>query len=158
MRRNARPSNLTCDGSVRRIEPYSLHQTAEGNFVLHVIRSDSGKHRSYRVDRMQDATVTRQSFAPRYLVELPAEGPLPVARSIVSPGSIEIPARQTRPAPRTQAFAPARSTSSTCVYRCTVCGKTFNRKTMDGTLNPHKSAKTGYDCPGTYGTLVKTKQ
>jgi hypothetical protein len=47
-----------------------LRQTAEGNFVLHAIRSDSGEHRSYRVDRIQGATVTTQSFVPRYVVEL----------------------------------------------------------------------------------------
>ena len=58
--------DLTYDGSVRRIEPYSLRQTAEGNFVLHAIRSDSGDHRSYRVDRMQGATVTLRVSAPRY--------------------------------------------------------------------------------------------
>lgn len=72
--------DLTYDGAVRRIEPYSLRQTAEGNFVLHAIRSDSGKHRSYRVDRMQDAAVAEQSFVPRYLVELSPGGPLPVTR------------------------------------------------------------------------------
>lgn len=33
-----------------RIEPYPLGQTAEGYFVLQAIGSDSGKHRSYRVD------------------------------------------------------------------------------------------------------------
>src|SRR5207249_9258342 len=51
--------DLAYDGSVRRIEPYSLQQTAEGNYVLGAIRSDSGEYRSYRVDRMQGATVTR---------------------------------------------------------------------------------------------------
>ena len=50
--------DLTYDGTARRIEPYSLRQTAEGNFVLHAIRSDSGEHRSYRVDRMRGAAVT----------------------------------------------------------------------------------------------------
>ena len=74
--------DLTYGGSQRRLEPYSLRQTAEGNFVLHAIRSDSGEHRSYRVDKIQDASVTRQSFTPRYLVELSAEGPLPVGRSV----------------------------------------------------------------------------
>jgi predicted nucleotidyltransferase component of viral defense system len=149
--------DLTYGGSVRRIEPYSLRQTAEGNFVLHAIRSDSGEHRSYRVDRMQGGSVTRQSFTPRYLVELSSEGPLPVAPSVARPASIERPARQSRPAQRASAFAPTRSDGPTYVYRCRVCGKTFNRKTMDSTLNPHKNAKTGYDCYGTYGTYVKTK-
>jgi hypothetical protein len=77
--------DLTYDGSVRRIEPYSLRQTAEGNFVLHSIRSDSGKHRSYRIDRMQGASVASQSFTPRYLVELSSEGPLPIAPSTARP-------------------------------------------------------------------------
>jgi predicted nucleotidyltransferase component of viral defense system len=73
--------DLTYDGSQRRIEPYSLRQTSAGNFVLHAIRSDSGEHRSYRVDKVQDASVTRQSFTPRYLVELSTEGPLTAAPS-----------------------------------------------------------------------------
>lgn len=77
--------DLTYDGSVRRIEPYSLRQTAEGHFVLHAIRSDSGEHRSYRVDRMQDASVTGQGFTPRYLVELASDGPLAVAPAVTRP-------------------------------------------------------------------------
>lgn len=149
--------DLTYDGSLRRIEPYSLRQTAEGNFVLHAIRSDSGEHRSYRVDKMQNAAVTRQSFAPRYLVELSTEGPLPIASSLVPSSSINRLVRQSRPASRVGVLAPARSDGPTYVYRCTACGKTFNRKTMDSTLNRHKNAKTGFDCYGTYGTYVKTK-
>jgi hypothetical protein len=54
--------DLRYDGGVRRIEAYSLRQTA-GYFGLHAIRSDSGEHRSYRVDRMQGATVTSQVHA-----------------------------------------------------------------------------------------------
>ena len=46
--------------------------------MLDAIRSDSGEHRSYRVDRMQGATVTSQVFAPRYAVELTSTGPLTV--------------------------------------------------------------------------------
>ena len=87
--------DLTYDGGVRRIEPYSLRQTAEGNFVLHAIRSDSGKHRAYRVDRMQDASVTGQSFTPRYLVELSSEGPLPFAPAATRPDSIGRAVRET---------------------------------------------------------------
>jgi len=147
--------DLTYDGSVRRIEPYSLRQTAEGNFVLHAIRSDSGEHRSYRVDHMQGASVTTQSFTPRYLVELSSDGPLPVAVAARSVG-VARPQREARPAPRSRAFAPARGNGPVHVYRCTVCGKAFNRKTMDGTLNPHKNPQ-GRDCYGTYGTYVRTK-
>jgi predicted nucleotidyltransferase component of viral defense system len=144
--------DLIYDGSVRRIEPYSLRQTAEGNFVLHSIRSDTGEHRSYRIDRMQGASVASQSFTPRYLVELSSEGPLPVAPSAARPSIERANPFSTRAAPRR---APARS-GPTYVYRCTVCGKTFDRMSMDGTLNPHKN-KTGYDCYGRQGVYVKTK-
>lgn len=148
--------DLTYEGSVRRIEPYSLRQTAEGNFVLHAIRSESGEHRSYRVDKMQDASVTGQSFTPRYLVELSTEDPLPVAPAATRPGSVSRPSRDTWPAPRARRAAPSRSDGPVYVYRCTVCGKTFQRKSMDGTLNPHKNPR-GSDCYGTYGTYVRTK-
>ena len=137
--------DLTYDGSVRRIEPYSLRQTAEGNFVLHAIRSNSGEHRSYRVDRMQGATVTSQVFSPRYSVELTSTGPLTVAPSTAMP----------RIASARRA-ARARLQGPTYVYRCSVCGKTFNRKTMDGSLNAHKN-KQGSACYGRYGVYVRTK-
>jgi hypothetical protein len=35
-----------------------------------------GRHRSYRLDRVNAATVTRQAFRPRYIVELTASGSL----------------------------------------------------------------------------------
>jgi predicted nucleotidyltransferase component of viral defense system len=136
--------DLTYDGSVRRIEPYSLRQTLEGNFVIHAIRSDTGDHRSYRVDRMQAAAVTSQVFTPRYLVELSSTGPLAVAPSAAMPRIAPI--RRAR----------SRREGPTYVYRCTVCKKTFNRSTMDGTLNAHKTPR-GYACPGRTGVYVRTK-
>jgi hypothetical protein len=137
--------DLTYDGGVRRIEPYSLRQTADGNYVLHAIRSDSGEHRSYRVDRMQSAAVTSQVFTPRYAVELTSTGPLAVAPSTATPRIAS-----TRRASRTRHQGP------TYVYRCTVCRKSFNRTTMNGTLNPHKNPR-GYQCPGRTGVYVRTK-
>src|SRR6202011_5295900 len=98
--------DLSYDGSVRRIEPYSLRQTADGDLVLHAIRSDSGEHRSYRVDRMQGASVTSQVFMPRYAVELTSTGPLAVAPTAMP----RIPS--IRRAARTARQGP------TYVYRC----------------------------------------
>lgn len=143
--------DLTYDGSIRRIEPYSLRQTSEGNFVLHAIRNDSGEHRCYRVDRIQGALVTQQTFNPRYLVELSSEGPLTFAPTLTRPVQFAPPQ-----APRTRPVAQLFGNGPTYVYRCTFCGKTFNRKTMDGTLKRHKN-KQGYDCYGTFGTYVRTK-
>ena len=137
--------DLAYDGSVRRIEPYSLRQTAEGNYVLGAIRSDSGEYRSYRVDRMQEATVTSQVFTPRYAVELTSTGPLSVAPSAAMPRM-----------PRMGRLPRTRHQGPTYVYRCTVCGKTFNRKRMDGSLNPHKN-RQGSPCYGRYGVYVRTK-
>jgi len=137
--------DLGYDGSVRRIEPYSLRQTAEGNYVLGAIRSDSGEYRSYRVDRIQGATVTSQVFAPRYAVELTSTGPLTIAPSTAMPRL-----------PRIRTAARTRHQGPTYVYRCTVCRRTFNKKRMDGSLNPHKNRR-GSPCYGRYGTYVRTK-
>jgi predicted nucleotidyltransferase component of viral defense system len=137
--------DLAYDGSVRRIEPYSLRQTAEGNFILKAVRRASGEDRTYRVDRMQGATVTSEVFAPRYAVELTSTGPLSVAPSTALPRM-----------PRMRSAARTRQQGPTYVYRCTVCGRTFNKKRMDGALNPHKNRR-GSPCYGRYGAYVRTK-
>lgn len=142
--------DLRYDGSIRRIEPYSLRQSSEGNYILHAIRSDSGQHRSYRVDRVQGASVTSQSFAPRYLIELTPEGPLPVASTSSSgvAGRLRTSARRASP-------VSVHHQGPTHVFRCTVCNRTFERKSMDGALNPHKG-RNGYPCPGRVGVYVRT--
>lgn len=137
--------DLAYDGSVRRIEPYALRQTAEGNFVLKAVRSDSGENRTYRVDRMQGATVTSQVFEPRYAVELTSTGPLPVTPSTST--SRLVTARRLK---RTKPQGPI------YVYRCTVCRKTFDKRTMDASLNPHKHTR-GYPCPGRIGVYMRMK-
>ena len=145
--------DLSYDGSVRRIEPYSLRQTREGNFVLHAIRSDSGESRSYRIDRIQAASVASQTFIPQYLVELTTDGSLPYQSS--APRQSSAPTWSSRSMASSR---PQRSTSTgpVYVYRCTYCSKTFERKSMDGALNAHKQ-KGGYPCPGRTGVYVKTK-
>ena len=137
--------DLGYDGSLRRIEPYSLRQTTEGYFVLHAIRSDSGEHRSYRVDRMHGATVTSLVFMPRYEVELTSTGPLTVAPSIAMPR-----------VPSMRRAVRARHQGPTYVYRCTVCGKTFNKKSMNASLNPHKNRQR-LPCYGGFEIYVRTK-
>lgn len=143
--------DLRYDGSIRRIEPYSLRQTSEGNYVLHAVRSDSGAHRSYRVDRLQGASVTNQTFAPRYLIELTPAGPLPIA-----PASTRVVAGISRASPPRRRTVSAQHHGPTYIFRCTVCNKTFERKSMDATLNPHKG-RHGYACPGRIGLYVRTR-
>ena len=152
--------DLNYDGTVRRIEPYSLRRTQEGNYVLHAIRSDSSEHRSYRVDRMQGASVTDKSFVPRYAVELTAVGPLNVPPVVATPRVRSTPSAATRTwsRPRRARRMASRTphTGPVYIYRCLVCNRQFRKKSMDGTLNAHKHPR-GYECPGRIGVYIRTK-
>ena len=148
--------DLTYDRSVRRIEPYSLRQTADGNFVLHAVRKDSGEHRSYRVDRMQGASVTAQAFAPRYLVELTPRGAVPVAPPVSRASTVQDRGFGLRKPGRTRRVGIFSSGGPVYLFRCPHCRKTFERKSMDASLNAHKNPR-GYPCTGRLGTFVRTK-
>ncbi len=74
--------DLTYRGSTRLIEPYSLRRTRAGQILLHAVRHEDNEHRSYRVDSIQGAGVTRVSFVPRYAVELTSSGPLPIPSAV----------------------------------------------------------------------------
>lgn len=52
----------------RRVEPYSLRRTQDGNLVLFVV-NDHGQLRSYRVDRIASIRPTIVPFRPRYQIE-----------------------------------------------------------------------------------------
>ncbi len=58
------------------IEPYSVRRSSVGDLLLFGVKVHTGEPRSYRLDRIRSATVTRQAFQPRYVVELTASGPL----------------------------------------------------------------------------------
>ena len=49
--------DLDYQGSIRRIEPYSLRRTQEDHLILHAWNTNKDEHRSYRVDRVQGARV-----------------------------------------------------------------------------------------------------
>jgi len=135
--------------STRIIEPYSLRRTQAGDILLMAARADSGQARSYRTDRMLGARVTDRPFTARYPVELTPAGPLSIPDKVPSAfgGSYGAPARSRS---RTPSHGPIYA------YRCTVCGRQFERKTHDATLRPHKD-RSGRDCYGRYGTFVTTK-
>jgi predicted nucleotidyltransferase component of viral defense system len=124
----------------RTIEPYSLRRTQAGAIVLHAVRTDAQQHRSYRVDRIQGASVTNRIFAPRYAVELTPAGPL-VA-----------PMTESRSAPAIPVMSRSRSAGHAPVniFRCPVCNKRFERKTYDAILRPHKNPQ-GWNCSGRRG-------
>ncbi len=53
---------------VRRVEPYSLRRTKDGNLLLFVV-NDRGDLRGYRADRIAGVRPTEELFTARYLVE-----------------------------------------------------------------------------------------
>lgn len=148
---------LDYQGSARRIEPYSLRRTQDGNILLHAFNTDKGEHRSYRVDRMSAARVTNQTFVPRYEIELAPRGPVRIAsaaaRSVAMPQT-----RMSRMgrAPQAKRTAARPFGQVTYVYECPMCHKKFRRNRMDSHLNAHKN-DMGWPCPGRMGYIVDTK-
>ena len=63
------------------IEPYSLRRSGEGHLLLFAVKSDTGEARAYRIDRMLGATATRESFTPRFTIEL-ADGGVAIESSV----------------------------------------------------------------------------
>ncbi|OQA90910.1 MAG: hypothetical protein BWY26_01300 [Elusimicrobia bacterium ADurb.Bin231] len=68
--------NLAYNNTSRLIEPYSLRKSQDGNLLLYAVKHQIGEVRAYRVDRIQGVEVTKESFTPRYAVELTESGPL----------------------------------------------------------------------------------
>ena len=147
--------DLQYGGSGRRIEPYSLRRTRDGNIILHAIRAVDGEHRSYRVDRIQGAQTTGQSFVPRYAVELSSQGPAIIppttTRPAPSPGT-----RRSSRRPSTRRRRTRWSGGSRYIYECGYCGKRFTRQKTTSRLNAHKD-KSGYPCPGRAAIYIDTR-
>jgi predicted nucleotidyltransferase component of viral defense system len=144
--------NLGYQGTRRLIEPYSLRRTQDGNLVLYAVRHDNGEDRSYRVDRIEGAEATQQSFSPRYTIELTPSGP--VSAPPTSRRSSGLGLSRTRVARKRTRLSP--SFGPTYVLECTYCGKRFNRKEYTTQLKPHKD-KSGYPCVSRIGYMVDTK-
>jgi len=143
--------DLAYQGSRRLIEPYSLRRTRAGQLLLLATRHEDGQPRSYRVDRIEGAEVTNRPYTPRYVIELSSTGPLSAS---------PLKRQSSTLAPRTRFQHPKSFYHSphgpTYVIQCTTCGKRFNRKRYDVTINPHKNP-SGSRCFGRIGLLVETK-
>ena len=149
--------DLTYQNTIRRIEPYSLRRTRDGNLLLYAVKHDTGEDRSYRVDRIQAAKTTNESFTPKYSVELAASGPISaplvarVSTSFGTPRSLITRTGHRSAKPFTSGhFGPK------YVYQCPLCGKQFTKSSMDASLRKHKT-KEGYPCSGSMGTYVTMK-
>lgn len=56
--------------SSRIIEPYSLRRAQTGNILLYAVRSEDGQIRAYKINQINNASITNKVFVPRYEVEL----------------------------------------------------------------------------------------
>lgn len=140
--------DLKYKDSIRRIEPYSLRRTQDGNIVLHAEKTIDGEHRCYRVDRIEGAQVTKKSFNPRFAVELNPKGMLVIPPSATRAKSSSSSRLRPQAKPST-----AWSSGQKYIYECTYCKKHFTRMKATSRLNPHKN-KYGFPCPGRIGFLV----
>ena len=106
--------DLEYRGSVRRIEPFSLRRTRDDNIVLHATRASDGERRSYRIDRIQGARATRQSFIPRFAVELNPQGAPVIPPTASWAESSGLPRRRAHATPRrSRSGAPGRTVRDT---------------------------------------------
>jgi len=134
----------------RPIEPYSLRQTKEGNIILCAVNAERQESRSYRVERIQGATILNRSFTPRFQIELTPSGPL------VAPDTARGSDNPWRQAPAARRSTGSTWPKTTYLYRCPVCSKRFERTTHDATLRAHKNP-SGYPCGGRHGIYEGTK-
>ena len=139
----------------RLVEPYSLRRTKDENLILYAYERDSAQIKAFRVDRIEAIDITNTSFVPRYAVELSGAGPIsaPAVVSRARSGR----ALAARP-PSSSGRAPKGlgTLGPTYTFQCSLCGKRFNRKSYDATLNPHKN-KSGWDCMGKIGLYMGTR-
>ncbi|MCY4115219.1 MAG: nucleotidyl transferase AbiEii/AbiGii toxin family protein [Chloroflexi bacterium] len=140
--------DLHYQGTVRRIEPYSLRKTRAGNLLLYAVRSASGQIRAYRVDRISGVEVTSVPFRPRFVVEFTDSG--------------ELTGPQVRRTGRRLGISPrARRRSSrprhVYILECPSCGKRFRRLKYSLNLRPHKEPRGDYRCYARSGFLVERR-
>ena len=138
--------------STRVIEPYSLRRAANGNVLLYAVRADDGQIRSYKIDQINDASVTNRVFMPRYQIELSPAGGLGEIQNLECSGdTLGLPRVSRRPRARVSHS----HSGPTYIYRCPICDKTFRRKTQNSKLNPHES-NDGWPCSGRMGIYEDT--
>ncbi|MFH1076986.1 MAG: nucleotidyl transferase AbiEii/AbiGii toxin family protein [Pseudomonadota bacterium] len=149
---------IDTNGNTKRpiIEPYSMRLTRDGNLLLYAVKHDTTEARSYRVDRIQGAEVTKIPFTPRYAVELTALGPVYAPKTKVRTSKTGITRLQSTKSTISRSRSRTPGYDPKYVFKCTVCGKQFIHKSYDSSLNQHNN-KQGYPCPGRTGVYITTK-
>ena len=132
----------------RLVEPYSLRRTKEGNVLLMAVEADSGLSKSYRVDQIHGVKMTSRSFIPKYQIELSPF--LPISTPDLNYN------RESSPFASPILHKPANKRKTVHIYRCSVCGKKFERSSKISSLKEHKS-KSGNKCNGRFGVYEGSK-
>ncbi len=136
-------AELKYQGTVRIIEPYSLRRSKIGNVILHAHNVDKNAHRSYRVDRIEDARLTKRTFVPRFEIELTPTGPYQIKPSTLRRNTV-------------RSFRNKSALDGPIyILECSRCGRQFKRKGRTTRLNRHNDA-WGHLCPGRHGYLIDT--
>jgi predicted nucleotidyltransferase component of viral defense system len=148
-------------GEERLIEPYSLkyQQRRDGvareYFFAYKLSGGASQPgmKMFVAENMQSIENTETGFTPRYQIELSKAGEMPEDRYLFDPNKpMKSPAR----AARRRIVGSLSVNGPKYIFRCSVCGKRFTKRTYDGSLRPHKG-KHGYDCYGSFGIYVTTK-
>ncbi len=141
--------DLGYDGTVRRIEPYSLKRTTAGDLLVSAVRRDTGAPRHYRVDRIESVRVSTEVFQPRFPIDLWGAGGSGARQMRPTAGALR---RPRQPASGRRVSASVGGPRH--VVQCSYCGKQFRRR--DTQLAKHKMKGNGYfDCPGRTGFIVR---
>jgi predicted DNA-binding transcriptional regulator YafY len=71
------------------IEPYSLRRTQDGNLLLCAVNVEQQQPHSYRLERIQGASILNRGFTPRFQIELIPSEPLVAPASARGSGTEE---------------------------------------------------------------------
>jgi len=142
---------LLYNGERRLVEPYSFRKSKADDALFYGYHREDRQIKCFRLDKFQELEVTKESFVPRYMMEIN-----PVGR-VMPPVSMEASLRFSEPSFRTTARkmpkrkSPARNPfQQVYIFECPVCHKRFKRTKYDAKLNQHKG-RNGLKCFGRVG-------
>jgi predicted nucleotidyltransferase component of viral defense system len=133
--------------SSRRVEPYRLWETLDGNIVLGAHDVGRGARRSFRVDRIRSPRVTDEPFEPRYAIEVGSASFSPQRAPNVLRSEPRMPGPRSISKPRRSKGQPRH------VIQCPICQKRFYRDRHDTRLREHM-APGGWKCMGRTGVYL----
>jgi predicted nucleotidyltransferase component of viral defense system len=119
-------------------EPYSLRRAAAGHVTLFAWVRGDPHIKQFRLDEIQHLEVTRDTFIPRYDIELTG--------SIIPSSKRSATTRRTR--------QPRLKSGVSYVFRCPYCEREFSHERNSAALRPHQDSN-GARCGGRRGYLER---